>query len=222
MVRHAQASFGGADYDVLSPHGAAQAAALAADLRRRGIRIERVVTGRLARQRDTGDPIARMAGCALTEDPRWDEYDADDILEHHSTSLARHSRPPGSDAPAISSREFQDVIDEALLAWLGAGGSSPALEAWPAFEDRIARALADATTGVSSGATAVVCTSAGVLAATAVACLGLPVETFVAFNHVSVNTGVTKIIQGRSGTTLVSFNEHGHLEHDGESLLTYR
>jgi hypothetical protein len=37
---------------------------------------------------------------------------------------------------------------------------------------------------------------------------------------VTVNAGVTKVVRGRSGTTLVSFNEHGHLEADG--LVTYR
>jgi len=37
LVRHAQASFGAADYDVLSEHGHAQARAAAAELRARGL-----------------------------------------------------------------------------------------------------------------------------------------------------------------------------------------
>ncbi len=45
---------------------------------------------------------------------------------------------------------------------------------------------------------------------------------FVAFNRVTANTGVTKVVHGRSGTTLVSFNEHAHRERDGRSLVTYR
>jgi hypothetical protein len=55
-----------------------------------------------------------------------------------------------------------------------------------------------------------------------VALLGLPPEHFVPFNRVAVNTGVTKVITGRRGMTLVSFNEHGHLERPEGALLTYR
>jgi hypothetical protein len=40
-------------------------------------------------------------------------------------------------------------------------------------------------------------------------------------NVVCVNTGVTKVVTGRRGATLVSFNEHTHLEGEPE-LLTYR
>jgi hypothetical protein len=52
--------------------------------------------------------------------------------------------------------------------------------------------------------------------------LELPASAVVAFNRVAVNTGVTKVVHGRGGTTLVSFNEHGHLEQRGGSLVTYR
>jgi hypothetical protein len=65
-------------------------------------------------------------------------------------------------------------------------------------------------------------TSGGTLAALCVALLQLPDDAFVAFNRVSVNTGVTKVVHGRSGTTLVSFNEHGHLERGASALVTYR
>jgi hypothetical protein len=37
-----------------------------------------------------------------------------------------------------------------------------------------------------------------------------------------VNTGVTKLVHGRTGTSVVSFNDHSHLEGPGRDLLTYR
>jgi hypothetical protein len=55
-----------------------------------------------------------------------------------------------------------------------------------------------------------------------VALLGVPPAAFVAFNRVVVNTGITRLAHGRGGTTLVSFNEHAHLESPGRSLITYR
>jgi hypothetical protein len=40
---------------------------------------------------------------------------------------------------------------------------------------------------------------------------------------VSVNTAITKIVVGREGRTLVSYNEHSHLEWaGGGTLVTYR
>jgi broad specificity phosphatase PhoE len=222
LVRHAQGSFGAADYDVLSPLGVSQAAALAGDLVRRGVRVDRVVSGSLARQRDTAAPIAEAAGCPVTVDPRWNEYDTDGILEHHSTSPVRAHRAPGSDAPEVSTREFQDLLEVALTSWIEAGDGGPSAEPWRAFAARAGAALDDVTAGLPPGTTAVVATSGGVLAATCVALLGLAPEAFIPFNRVMVNTGVTKLAHGRSATTLVSFNEHGHLERPGGSLVSYR
>lgn len=222
LARHAQASFGASDYDVLSEHGHGQARALADELTRRGVRIEHVVSGSLARQRDTAAPVAAAVGREVTVDARWDEYDADDVLAHHSSTAVRAHRPPGSDAPAVSSRDFQDLLDRTLPAWIAAGDDGPTAEAWPAFAARVAAALADVADGLGSGQTALVCTSSGVVAGTCVALLGLAPEAFVAFNRVTVNAGVTKVVHGRRGTTLVSFNEHAHLEREGRSLVTYR
>jgi hypothetical protein len=39
---------------------------------------------------------------------------------------------------------------------------------------------------------------------------------------VIVNTGIVKLAYGRAGTTLVSFNDHAHLEADPRELVTYR
>jgi broad specificity phosphatase PhoE len=222
LVRHAQGSFGAADYDVLSPLGVTQAAALAGDLARRGVRADRVVCGSLARQRDTAAPIAEAAGVPLLIDPRWDEYDTDAIMTHHSTTAVRAHRAPGSDAPAVSTREFQDLLEGALTAWIEAVDADAPGESWPVFAARARAALDDVASGLPRGATAVVTTSGGVLAATCVALLGLGPKAFIAFNRVMVNTGVTRLAHGRSGTTLVSFNEHGHLERPGGSLVSYR
>ena len=44
---------------------------------------------------------------------------------------------------------------------------------------------------------------------------------WAALNRVSVNTGVTKVIAGRRGLSMSTYNEHTHLETDAR-LLTYR
>jgi broad specificity phosphatase PhoE len=222
IVRHGQASFGGANYDVLSEQGHAQVDALRRDLERRGLQPRVVVSGTLARQRDTAAPLAGALGSPLEIDARWNEYDTNDVLTHHSSTTVREDRPPGSTVPEVSSRRFQELLEEALLAWIGAGGQGPAAESWPSFAGRVAAGLADVGRSLQPRETAIVSTSGGVLAALCVALLGVPDECFVLFNRVTVNTGVTMVASGRSGMTLISFNEQGHLERPGSSLTTYR
>jgi len=221
LVRHAQASFGAADYDVLSERGAEQTTAFVADLERRGTGVARVVCGSLRRQRDTAAPIAMLAGCDLAVDPGWDEYAVEEIVRHHSASAASVEQAAGEGGAVLSSRAFQAYLDAALLDWVSADGGSAAAEPWSAFAGRVGAALDAAADGLGSGETGIVCTSAGVVAAVCVALLGVPPVAFVAFNRVGVNTGVTKVALGRGGRSLVSFNEHGHLD-PRAGLVTYR
>src|SRR5262249_31375458 len=84
LVRHGQASFGTADYDVLSDLRHRQAEVTAAAVAAAGYRTTLVVSGSLRRQRDTAAPFGEPE-----IDPRWDEYDAEDVIAHHSSSTAR-------------------------------------------------------------------------------------------------------------------------------------
>jgi broad specificity phosphatase PhoE len=222
LVRHAQASFGADDYDVLSDQGRSQAAELVPELRRRGVRVERVVTGSLKRQRDTAAPVAAEWAVDAAVDPRWDEYDADDILSRYSSSPARTHRSADDSAALVTPRAFQEILESALLAWVAAGDAAETSESYPRFSARCAAALSDAAAGLSSGGAALVCTSGGVLGAVCAALLQAPAETFLSVNRVAVNAGLTKVVVGRRGATLVSLNDHGHLERDGRSLVTYR
>jgi broad specificity phosphatase PhoE len=106
-------------------------------------------------------------------------------------------------------------MEHAMTAWIADGKGGAGYEPWPAFCERITTALRDLAAGLRSGATGLVFTSGGVAAALSVALLKLPPASTANFNRVAVNTGITKLISGRSGITLVSFNDHGHLEQRG-------
>ncbi len=75
---------------------------------------------------------------------------------------------------------------------------------------------------LGSGETALVCSSGGVIGSICAALMGMAPTGLVAFNRVAVNTGVARLVSGRQGVTLVSFNEHGHLDGLEPSLRTYR
>ena len=209
LVRHGQASFGSADYDRLSDLGRRQAEATGAWLRDRGLRRPVAVHGSLLRQRDTAALALAAAGHEVQPrtDPRWDEYDHIDLVRRYG---AAHDAPEPR-----SSREFQVLLDSALIAWVEHGDEG----GWPAFTNGVGDALGELVAGLEEGQDAVVFTSAGVIAAACAQLLGTGAPGLVALNRVAVNGAVTKLAAGRSGPALLSFNEHSHLDGD---LLTYR
>jgi broad specificity phosphatase PhoE len=214
LVRHGQASFGAADYDLLSPNGFSQSTVAGAELARREAVFSQARVGSMARQRDTASTVLKGLGSALVakEDPRWNEYDHVDIATHHA----------GGAEQGEDSRAYQAALDGALTAWIAAGSGGPCAETWPAFRDRVRGALEDLAGELGKGRNAVVFTSGGVIATLCGILLGIPEIGLVKLNRVTVNGGITKLVSGRGGLTLLSFNEHGHFEGENSSLLTYR
>jgi len=51
--------------------------------------------------------------------------------------------------------------------------------------------------------------------------LALPEERWPSLARLLVNASITKVISGHTGTSLVTFNDHAHLETD-RALITYR
>jgi broad specificity phosphatase PhoE len=179
-----------------------------------------VITGSLRRQRDTAVPLAARAGIDLAIDPRFDEYDDRDVLSHYAETATGLERQPGDEA--MSSREFQLILNQALKRWIAAEDGSPCREPWPVFERRVRSAVDAVAASLSKGETAMIVSSGGAIAALTAGLLGLAPDALVAFNHVSINTGITKVTVGRGGTTLVSSNEHAHLEEADPGLISYR
>jgi broad specificity phosphatase PhoE len=207
LVRHGQASFGAADYDQLSELGRTQSTRVGEELARRGLRDPLVVHGTLRRQRDTAALALAAAGLEAEPhvDGRVDEYDHLGLLERYV--------PVESSQSDGTSRGVQPLLDRALEAWvLDPEGD------WPAFTDGAAAALDDLAGRLAKGQDAVVVTSGGIVAALGARLLGGGATTVVALNRVTANGGITTLTIGRGGTSLVSFNDHGHVR----DLLTYR
>jgi broad specificity phosphatase PhoE len=213
LVRHGQASFGAEDYDALSPRGFEQSTVVGAELLRRNLSFTQVRSGTLARQRDTAATALKVldAVVPVVEDPRWNEYDHVDIALHHARG-----------APQEDSRAYQGLLDAALTAWTSAGSDGPCAETWPAFLARCRDALTDLVASLGKGEHAAVFTSGGVIATLCGLLMGTPEAGLLKLNRVTVNGGITKLVSGRGGVTMLSFNEHPHFEADAASLLTYR
>ena len=218
IVRHGQASFGAADYDVLSDAGWAQGRRLGAWLGEQGIRPTAVVRGDMRRHRETLEAMQETAGAPWPEptlDPHWNEFDHLGVL----TAVT------GTPSHPADRRTFQQVFERATEAW-AAGAGDGAHETFEEFVARTRGALGRAADLAGPGQTVVVVTSGGpigICAATLVdptgADLTVTARLWQRFNTVAANSGVSRVVVGSTGPRLLTFNEHAHL--DAEHL-TYR
>ncbi len=234
VVRHGQASFGADDYDVLSDLGWEQARLLGAHLAGQGVRPAAVVRGTLRRQRETVEGL--LAGLAeagapgpdpgaVRVDAGWDEFD-------HLGVVAAHPDLPQGGTAALDRREFQRVFVEATGRWaLDEAGQGDYPETFADFVARSRRALADACARGAGdhevpGGVVVAVTSGGPVGAVAAGLVdpdGTDRATLVRlwerFNTVCVNSSVTRVLVGSTGTRLLTFNEHTHLD---RARVSYR
>ncbi len=219
LIRHGQASFGAADYDVLSEVGEQQSKVLGEELARRGVRVDQVWSGTLSRQRATALACLPVAGIDLPchEDPRWNEYDIDALLLRY---LPEVDVDPAT--AAASPKEFQKLLERVMIAWSAGGESVGLAGTWRQFCDAPCAALAELFDGLGRGGTALVFTSGGVISAICASLLGLAPEGFLAVNRTMVNASLTKVVRGSLGTSLVSLNEHAHFDGPNRELLSYR
>ncbi len=204
VVRHGQASFGAEDYDVLSPTGQEQARRLGESLAH--LQPDLVVHGSLVRQRDTARILAEAAGWSTDrhEDERWNE------LDQFAQFASIETMPDESDAAT-----FQRWYEDSMSRWSNGEHDDDYTESYADFHDRSAAAL-DA---VADAGTVVAVSSGGPISALVTRLLDGGPATYARLLPTTVNTGMTRIVSGRRGLTLVSYNEHHHL---GDDLLTYR
>ncbi len=215
LVRHGQASLGAADYDQLSDIGRRQAQVTGARLAEADLVVDRVVCGALTRQRDTAEAVLAAlgrAGAELQTDERLDEYDHVSVMARHTGEITFET----ATASGESGRALQSALEEAIGRWTS--GGTDYQETHDAFIGRVLDAVRDLS--AAPGGTVAV-TSGGVIAAVCARALGLPIERWPGLARLLVNASITKFISGRTGTHLLTFNDHAHLESD-RSLITYR
>ena len=212
LVRHGQACFGTDDYDRLSDRGLQQSRTLGEQLRRRGIVPDRIVTGSMLRQVQTAQAACGMADwtAPLQVDPGWDEFNASELI------AALPDPDPGH---RTDSRAFQRTLEAAAHRWQSGQFDDEYPESYQCFANRVDTALRTALDGLGQGQSALVVSSSGAIAWTAAQLLSGGFEQWLRLNRVTVNSGVSKIVGGRQGTTLISYNDHTHLPSD---WVTYR
>lgn len=221
LIRHAQASFGKSDYDRLSPLGERQAARLGEALAARGVKPTLVVTGAMQRHARTAAIALAAAGldADVEVDPGFNEFDHDQVIVAHKPAYKRRAVLLADLArTGHPTRAFQQMFAAATERWTRGGPGYT--ESFTDFCDRSEAAVRRTAERLGTGGTAVVITSGGPIAAVVGRLWCGGDDLWLRLNPVTINTAITKVVSGRSGLTVVSHNEHGHL--DGTDELTYR
>jgi broad specificity phosphatase PhoE len=234
LVRHGQASWGAADYDQLSETGQEQSRVLGRALARRVVVPSVVVAGAMRRHGQTARALLDGAGwdCSVVVDDGWDEFDHVQMLEVHGppegspvgsggSASSGDSSGSGLSPPAFGAW-FDAWFEAARQRWVSGRFDDEYDESFSAFTDRVESALRRASSGLGPGGVAVVSTSGGPLSWVAASLVDGGVGAWKRLSPVTVNASVTKVVVGGRGTTLVSFNDHSHLETADPSLVTYR
>lgn len=211
LVRHAQARWDSDDYDQLSSLGEQQAMALGRWFKDRPAPAV-VVSGDMRRHRHTAELAVDEAGWGtdIRIEPGWNEFDHRQMLEVHDAPLDLENVDPEV--------AFRDWFNAATARWTSGEYDADYDEPFSGFTSRVDVALRHLVNQVGSGEEAVVFTSGGPICWAATALLGGETHVWLRLVPVIANASLTRIVVGRRGVSLSTFNEHGHFD---PPMITY-
>lgn len=231
LVRHGQASFGAADYDQLSALGENQSRLLGDWLQSCNQRPDRVLHGRLRRQRQTAAacldwlaPAGLAPAAAWCEWAEFDEFDHQEVLTVYQPQFASPAAVRHFLAHSPEPRQaFQRHFEAAMQRWLSGVYDADYSESWPAFRARCERGLQRLQQDCAAARSQWVFTSGGCIAAVLQSLLGLSNAGVIALNNQLVNSGVTRLLAQPGRISVSYINSFSHLEAAGQAdWVTYR
>jgi broad specificity phosphatase PhoE len=178
LVRHAQASFLGQNYDNLSDLGKAQARLLGEYWVRHTIVFDRAFTGPCVRHKDTlsiATDACRKAGNPFPE-PRvlqeFDEYEGEAVLKRSLPGLLEtdknirdlHSAFQSRSSSAERRATFQRLFEAVIGKWVRGEICPPGSETWLEFCARVNSGLTKFLCVGNSGERVAIVTSGGPIA----------------------------------------------------------
>ncbi len=222
LIRHGQASFLQEDYDKLSNLGITQAEVLGVALKARKVNTDIVVRGTMKRHEETADHCFKLLGVSPTVDHShaWNEYDHLEVIRLHKPEFesfdALADFIQNQDNPMFA---LQQILNNAIRDWMS--DKHDYKVNWLIFKENILNELASLAERLNKGETAIVFTSGGPISVILLHLFGLKDEQFIDLQGKLVNSSITKIVSGKSGLFLSTYNDYGHLEHKPE-WITYR
>jgi broad specificity phosphatase PhoE len=225
MIRHAQASFGTADYDQLSELGIRQSNILAGRLNQAGMKFDAIYMGLLLRHEQTvaayleEDAKAKRPSLPVKKNEAFNEYDSEKILTAIIPVLIKENPVFETEVAKMfgDSRSFQKVLEKVMLRWIQDGVVVEGVGTWADYSSRVHAAIDMIMKNEGAGKNVAVFTSGGPIAVTVQKALSLSNKDTLNILWQIVNTSVTRFKFSGSRIALFSFNDFSHLE-----AVTYR
>lgn len=229
LIRHAQASFGADDYDVLSDLGQEQSRVLGQHVAGRGLDLDAIFTGPRKRQIDTADLLresANAAGASVPEPTRLDEldeYPAFDLFKKwlpkliaEEPELANTLAAEGADRVRLMER----AVELVSIKWARGELDTGDLETFAAFDARVNAGLRAVMQKLGRRRRAALVTSGGPISVTMRRALGLAEDTTLRVAWVIANASISEFRYRDDDLSLISFNGVPHFW--DRRLITYR
>jgi broad specificity phosphatase PhoE len=222
LVRHAQASFDGDDYDQLSALGVEQARQLGRHWVELNLIFDHVYVGPRRRHQQTMDAVAtvyREHGLDWPkpiELPELDEHFGYDVLTRSLPELIK--RDPAIRAMQEKMRRDSDarqsnylrLFQKVTRMWVRRELSLPDLEAWHEFRSRVERGLSKMTDVTGGKRKIAAFSSGGPVAAAMGWALNLDDEKTLELSWVIRNTAITEFLFSRGRFSVMTFNAMPH------------
>lgn len=216
VIRHAQASFGAENYDVLSDLGHEQSYELGKALASQGVKPDVFVIGEQRRHRETFEGIARGMGLDPREPdihPGLNEFDFKGLLN------ARYRHSPAPENMHSERKSHFRTLRDTVLAWQRDEVVDPP-ETWAQFTGRVEAARQSLMRPDAKQVLAV--SSGGAISQMLAACLDAPSEQQIRLQLQMKNCAVNRFVYSERSFYLHDFNKTPHINaSNAERLLTY-
>jgi len=215
LVRHAQASFGADNYDVLSDLGHMQSFALGQAIAAQGVRPDLWVIGDLNRHRETLAGIQLGMGMAEATPeihPGLNEFDFTGLLN------ARFGMGGGPKDMHSDRKTHFKILRETVLAWQRDEIANPP-EKWADFARRIEAARRFIMR--EGPATVLAVSSGGPIGQMVASVLQTPDDQLIKLQLQVKNCSLTRFIFTQKACYLHGFNETPHITAETHQFLTY-
>ena len=199
---------------------------------RNQIVFDEVYTGALLRQKRTEELVSAEykaaggrwpAAQVLTE---LNEYEADGVIRYLAPKLAAQDEEfrkllEASHGEGVDrNRRFQKMFEALMTCWVAGTLSTPGVEPWPAFRERVRGGLRSLTSGGGSGRRVVAFTSGGFIGTAVQIALGAPDPSGLEVNWRVRNGSLTEFLFSGERLSLDTFNAIPHL--DDPALRSFR
>lgn len=233
FIRHAQASFGKANYDQLSDFGFEQSSLLGKYLVKEKQEFDRIYVGPLRRQRETYETVKAEYDKAGMEIPKPQFIDG--LAEHRGPEVLRavtdqliekyaHVREWHEDTlrnPDMKVRNHFKVFNFFMMNWATKNLEIelPPHQDWHSFKTEVNAAVEQIMSESGRGVTVGAFTSGGTISAIMGYALEMENDArIIEMNDSVINTSISDFIYSKGRLSMRQFNRVPHL---GQEMITY-